>query len=86
MFPMTLTHLAYMDNVIILCFNCYNNFNASILNLLILPTDVDFLIEFENNDFGAREVVIYKREELLRDEWYLVQVNIRLLAENGKCI
>jgi hypothetical protein len=52
--PSSLTHLAHIDNLICLFANCHGLFDDQQPDLVIVPTDLTFFIEWEQRDFKAR--------------------------------
>jgi hypothetical protein len=49
-----LTHPSNPDNLITLCSNCHSEFDSSIPALIIIPTDIEFFIKWEENDYENR--------------------------------
>ncbi|KAN0075082.1 hypothetical protein V8E54_007693 [Elaphomyces granulatus] len=53
--PDSLTHLSHPGNLITLCRNCHGLFDAPVpLLLVILPTDIQFFIDWEERDYEMR--------------------------------
>lgn len=52
--PETLTHSAHSDNLITLCSNCHGEFDSSVPALIIIPTDIEYFINWEENDYKCR--------------------------------
>ncbi|KAN0084956.1 hypothetical protein V8E54_001423 [Elaphomyces granulatus] len=50
-FPPTLTHLVHPDNLITLCGNYHDEFDSSMPELVIIPTDIEDFIQWEKNDY-----------------------------------
>ncbi|KAN0079469.1 hypothetical protein V8E54_004683, partial [Elaphomyces granulatus] len=50
----SLTHLGHPDNLIYLCATCHRLFDAQLPVLVILPSDIDFFVNWENNDYESR--------------------------------
>ncbi|KAN0070732.1 hypothetical protein V8E54_010897 [Elaphomyces granulatus] len=53
-FPETLTYLAHPDNLITLCSMCYDEFDSFMPDLVIIPTNIEYFIEWEENDYVCR--------------------------------
>ena len=54
--PETLTHLAHLDNIVLLCADCHTVFDNSIPTLAVIPTDLDYFIRYEQSDYEKRIV------------------------------
>ncbi|KAI9860624.1 MAG: hypothetical protein M1813_006049 [Trichoglossum hirsutum] len=52
--PHTLTHLAHRDNIITLCANCHADFDSAVPALTIIPTNMEYFIGYEENDYERR--------------------------------
>jgi hypothetical protein len=50
----SVTYLAHVDNLLHLCSNCHRAFDAPIPEIVIIPTDVSFFIDWEKKDYTAR--------------------------------
>jgi hypothetical protein len=50
----SVTYLAHADNLLHLCSNCHKSFNSPIPGIVIIPTDVNFFIDWEEKDYIAR--------------------------------
>ena len=47
-------HPAHPDNFIVLCANCHNAFDCAIPAIVILPTNMEFFINYEERDYESR--------------------------------
>ncbi|KAN0087086.1 hypothetical protein V8E54_000774 [Elaphomyces granulatus] len=52
--PKSLTHLSYPGNLITLCPTCHTLFDALVPLFVILPTDIQFFIDWEERDYEMR--------------------------------
>jgi hypothetical protein len=50
----SVTYLAHADNLLHLCSNCHKSFDSAIPGIVIIPTDVNFFIDWEEKDYTAR--------------------------------
>ena len=50
----SVTYLAHADNLLHLCSNCHKSFASPIPGMVIIPTDVNFFIDWEEKDYTAR--------------------------------
>jgi len=64
--PITLTHPAHQDNLILLCANCHAEFDSSIPVLTIIPTDLQYFIGYEVDDYQRRLVAASSGYEIPR--------------------
>ena len=47
-------HPAHPDNFIILCTNCHGGFDCPLPAIVILPTNMEFFIDYEERDYQSR--------------------------------
>jgi hypothetical protein len=64
--PTTLTHPAHQDNLILLCANCHVEFDSSIPVITIMPTDLQYFIGYEVDDYQRRLVAASSGCEIQR--------------------
>jgi hypothetical protein len=50
----TVSYPAHVDNLLHLCSNCHGSFDSAIPGIVIIPTDVNFFIAWEEKDYTAR--------------------------------
>ncbi|KAI9773894.1 MAG: hypothetical protein M1840_006120 [Geoglossum simile] len=51
----SLTHLAHINNLILLCRNCYGAYDAPSPGWIVLPEHLEFFINWEEQDYKRRE-------------------------------
>jgi hypothetical protein len=61
-----LTHPAHQDNLILLCANCQAEFDSSIPVITIMPTDLQYFIGYEVDDYQRRLVAASSGCEIQR--------------------
>ncbi|KAI9774451.1 MAG: hypothetical protein M1839_001734 [Geoglossum umbratile] len=54
LFPASLTHPAHADNLILLCKNCHGLYDAPSPGWVVLPEDLEFFINWEEQDYKRR--------------------------------
>ncbi|KAI9769342.1 MAG: hypothetical protein M1840_004043 [Geoglossum simile] len=54
-FPASLTHPAHVENLILLCVSCHKLYDASFPKWIMLPEDLGFFINWEEEDYKQRE-------------------------------
>jgi hypothetical protein len=45
---------AHITNLILLCRNCHSDYDQNYPGWFLLPTDLDFFIDFEKKDYAER--------------------------------
>jgi hypothetical protein len=58
-----LTYLAHPDNIISLCANCHVDFDSALPGLIIIPTNIEYFIKYEENDYECRTIAAREGRE-----------------------